>query len=257
MDLNQVAKMLFEAQENARGIRPVIELVPGLTVEDAYKIQMINIKKRIESGRRIVGEKIGLTSLAMQKLLGVNEPDYGIILDDMLFSSGKELDSSRMVSPKVEGEIAFLLREELSGPDATVLDVFNAVSCIIPAIEIVDSRVSDWKITLADTVADNASSCALIMGENEYDPRDFDLVNIGMYLEKNGQLCNSGAGIEVMGNPAAAVAWLANKLFEYGMTLRAGDIVLSGALTGAQAANKGDRFTVSFDRMSKVKVSFA
>lgn len=256
MDLNVVADALFKAQDNAKGIAPVVDMMPDMTLEDAYNIQIINIKKRVGQGRKIIGKKIGLTSLAMQRLLKVDEPDYGNLLDDMLHYSGETLDISKMIQPKVEAELAFILNKDLDGPDVTPVDVYNAVSCVMPSLEIVDSRVSDWKITLRDTIADNASSGALVLGHSVFDIRDFDLLNIGMYLMKNGELYNSGAGIEVMGNPVLAVAWLANKLHSFDMNLKAGDIVLSGALTAAAEAKRGDEFTAYFDGMGSVSVQF-
>ena len=256
MDLNVIAEELFKAQNAAKAISPVVEKKPDLTLEDAYSIQMINIQRRLSEGRRVIGKKIGLTSIAMQRLLKVSEPDYGNLLDDMLYYSGETLESKKFIRPKVEAELAFVLNKDLKGPFISLVDAYNAISFAIPSLEIVDSRVADWKITLLDTIADNASSGAVVLGKNIFDIKDFDLLNIGMYLIKNNNLYNSGTGIEVMGNPVAAVAWLANKLNEFGMDLKAGDIVLSGAITAAADAVAGDSFTAHFDGMGTVSVQF-
>ena len=256
MDLNDAAELLFEAQEKAQGMRPVTELLLDLTVEDAYRIQMINLKKMLAEGHRVVGKKIGLTSLGMQQLLNVYEPDYGTLMEDMLVENGGNIDISRMISPKVECELAFVLKKDLEGPVVLDSDVVDAVSYIAPAFEIVDSRIEGWKIKLPDTIADNASAGKLVLSGNAFELRDFDLANLGMYNTKNGELCNSACGIEVMGNPLRAVTWLANKLISFDMPLKAGEIILSGAFAAAIEAKKGDRFAASFDRMGKVEVQF-
>jgi len=256
MTLEQLAQKLWQAEKEAVGMEPLTQLQQGLQVEDAYKIQMINIGKKLAGGAKVIGRKIGLTSKGMQNLLNVGEPDYGCLLDDMLLYSGALLQRGRFVAPKVEGEIAFVLKEDLEGPGISLSDVHCATAYIVPAIEIVDSRVRNWEIKLEDTIADNASSAMLVLGEGRQDPNDFDLKNIGMYILKNGVLANSGAGIEVMGHPGIAVQWLANKLAEFGMMLKKGDVIISGAFTAALPAERGDVFEVSFDRMGSVRVAF-
>lgn len=255
-DLNSAAQSLFEALHNAKGISPLTETIPGLSIEDAYQIQIINVKRQLAEGNRIIGKKIGLTSLGMQRLLNVFEPDYGTLMEDMLVKSGGSIDTSRMISPKVECEIAFILKKDLTGPVVLESDVLEAVSYVAPALEIVDSRIQDWKIKLPDTIADNASSGKLVIGCDAFDVRGFNLANLGMYHKKNGELCNSACGIEVMGNPVYAVTWLANKLIEFNMPLRAGEIILSGAFAAAVEAKQGDRFEAYFDRMGKVEIKF-
>lgn len=255
-NLESAARSLYDALEIAKGIGPLTEAIPGLTTGEAYKIQMINLKKRLSEGHRVIGKKIGLTSLGMQRLLNVYEPDYGTLMEDMLVQSGGSIDISRMISPKVECEIAFVLKKDLPGPTVLETDVLDAVSYIAPALEIVDSRVENWKIKLPDTIADNASAGKLVIGTDKFEMRDFDLANLGMYNLKNGELCNSACGIEVMGNPVRAVTWLANKLVTFDMPLKAGEIILSGAFAAAIDAQKGDRFAAHFDRMGKVEVQF-
>jgi 2-keto-4-pentenoate hydratase len=229
---------------------------PGLTVADAYAIQMAGVSRRIEAGARVIGRKIGLTSKAMQDLLKVSEPDFGHLMADMLLAPGEPAPMARLLQPKAEGEIAFLLGRDLEGPGVTIADVLAATEAVMPAIEIVDSRVRDWKIKIQDTVADNASSALLALGAQLTSPRDLDLRLLGMLLYKNGVLVSTGAGAAILGHPATAVAWLANKLSELNTPLRAGEIVLSGAITAAPPAAAGDRFEVCFERLGGVSVRF-
>lgn len=201
--------------------------------------------------------KIGLTSVAMQELLGVNEPDYGHITSSMVVLEGQDISISELCQPKVEGELAFCLKKELKGPNITIADVYNATSWVAPAIEIVDSRIKNWEITLQDTVADNGSSARLILGSGMTPISKIDMKLTGMTLEKNGKLINSGVSAEVLGNPAASVMWLVNKLAEFDIGLEAGQIILSGALTAAQPAKEGDFFNISFYGMGSVGVRFS
>jgi 2-keto-4-pentenoate hydratase len=214
------------------------------------------VKTKLASGRRIIGKKIGLTSKAMQDLLGVPEPDYGHLLDDMLVIEGQPCRRDALLYPKVEGEVAFVMESRLEGPGVHMADVLRATAGVMPALEIVDSRIRDWKIKLVDTVADNASSARFVLGSRMLPAEQFDLRLIGMCLEKNGQVVNSGAGVAVWGHPAAAVAWLANKLAQFGAALEPGDIVLSGALTAAVDVGPGDVVEAHFDRLGSVSAKF-
>jgi 2-keto-4-pentenoate hydratase len=256
MDTKEIAALLYGAEKKPLQVDPPIHAWPDMTIQDAYGVQLENISRRVqEDGERLIGMKIGLTSRAMQKLLGVNEPDYGHLTNRMLLDEGLPCDCSALLQPKVEGELAFCLDRDLKGPGITLADVYRAAAWVVPAIEIVDSRVKDWKITLADTVADNGSSARLVLGSGMRPLKDVDMRLTGMTLEKNGGLINSGTAAEVLGNPALAVAWLANKLASFGMELKAG-IVLSGALTAAQPALPGDNFTVSFYGMGSLSLKF-
>ena len=254
--LEALAAELLQAQQERIAVAPLTERFPELTVQDAYQIQMSAIATRLSAGRRVVGKKIGLTSKAMQQLLGVYEADYGHLLDDMVVLTGASVPTGVMLQPRCEGEIAFLLKRDLSGPGVTIADVLNATEAVIPALEIVDSRVKDWKIKLVDTVADNASSCMLVLGNQLTSPVGLDLRLVGMLLEKNGEIANTGAGAAVMGHPASSVAWLANKLSEFNVTLKAGEIVLSGAVSAAPPVAAGDFFRAEFDRLGSVAVKF-
>lgn len=217
---------------------------------------MKSIDQKVKDGQNVVGKKIGLTSFAMQKLLGVDQPDYGHLLDSMEVPNGGTIPMDTLFNPKVEGELAFVLKKDLIGPAVTVEDVLEATEYIVPSIEIVDSRITDWKIKLEDTVADNASCGLFALGSQRFDSNEIDLTEIKMSLYKNGEFMNKGTGADVLGHPATCVAWLANKLAEYDVTLKAGEVILSGALSAAVAAQKGDVFTTEFGQLGKVKESF-
>lgn len=254
--VQRVYELLKQAEAAKKSIAPLTEVYPDLSIEEAYQAQLQMIGQKVQAGQKIVGKKIGLTSVAMQKLLGVDQPDYGHLLDSMEVSHKGTIQLDDLFQPKVEGEIAFILNKDLSGPNVTVEDVLAATAYIAPALEIVDSRITDWKITLADTVADNASSGMFVIGEERYAVSDIDLPSIEMKLFKNGELVNTGYGSDVLGHPATCVAWLANKLYEYNVVLKAGEVILSGALSAAVVAEKGDRFTAGFSHIGKVEVSF-
>ena len=256
MDYIKIAQDLFDAERKCYQIVAPTKENPDMTVEDSYKIQILNVRKKVEAGEKVIGMKVGLTSKAMQNLLKVNEPDYGHLTDKMLIMEGEICQIDKLIQPKVEGELAFCLKKELKGPGVTIADVYNATDYVVPAIEIVDSRVRDWKIQLCDTIADNGSSAMFVLGSRMTLLSNVDMRLTGMTLEKNGELINSGTCAEVLGNPAAAVAWLANKLSGFDISLHAGSIVMAGALTAAQVVEKGDNFTVSFQGMGSVNVKF-
>ncbi|GFN22553.1 2-keto-4-pentenoate hydratase [Thermanaeromonas sp. C210] len=256
MNFQAIAAKLLEAEATRKAIEPLTSTYPDLTVEDAYRIQLAGVEMKLKQRRRIIGKKIGLTSKAMQDLLGVKEPDYGHLLDHMLLLEGEPCRREELLWPRVEGELAFILRDTLKGPGVTIADVFRATEGIMPAIEIVDSRIRDWKIKLADTIADNASSARFVLGSRMVPIKDLDLRLLGMVVEKNGEVVNTGAGAAVWGHPAAAVAWLANKLAAFDIALEAGEIILSGAITAAVEAVTGDVFTVSFHSLGTINLRF-
>lgn len=256
MDFKKVAEELFQAEKGAYQISRLTDQFPEMTVEDAYAIQLENISKKVLAGEKVIGLKVGLTSKAMQNLLGVSEPDYGHLTDKMLITEGEHCTLKELIQPKVEGELAFCLKKSLKGPGVTIADVYNATGWVVPSIEIVDSRIKDWKIKLNDTIADNGSSAKLVLGSRMTKINDIDMRLVGMILEKNGEVVSTGTGAEVWGNPAAAVAWLANKLSDFNIELKEGNIILAGAVTAAVPANSGDVFTVSFYGMGNVSVKF-
>jgi len=254
--IEEHANHLASAWKIGEGVQPVTALDPELTIDEAYQVQKKMIDMEINNGQKITGKKIGLTSKAMQDMLGVNEPDYGHLLDNMEIGHGESISFKQVLQPKVEGELAFILKEDLTGPDVTTMDVLKATDVIVPALEIVDSRIKDWKITLADTIADNASSGLYVLGERVKKLSDIDIKQIGMALYKNNELQNTGVGAAALGNPATCVAWLANKLAIYDITLKAGEVILSGALSAAIEAQPGDEFYAKFAELGEVRVSF-
>lgn len=255
LNVKEQADHLASANEKG-GIQAITSTYPELTTVQAYQIQLQTIEKELLKGDVITGKKIGLTSVAMQTSLGVNEPDYGHLLQSMEVGNGGKVPSGRLLQPKVEGEIAFILKEDLVGPNLTVTDVIQATDYIVPALEIVDSRIKNWQIKLPDTIADNASSGLYVLGEGKFRLHAIDLKNVGMALYKNGQLLNTGAGVACLGNPLTAVVWLANKLAAYNITLKKGEVILSGALSAAMDAQPGDQFSCKFNQMGEVRVQF-
>lgn len=252
----QLAVDLYEAEKNRIPIDKISRRYPEMNVVDSYEIQQIGLELRLREGRKIVGRKIGLTSKGMQQQLQVDMPDYGYLLDSMVLEEGRVCQMKELVSPRVEGELAFIFGEDLKGPGVTYADIYNCTAWVVPCFEVCDTRVANWDVTVRDTIADNAGACRLVLGSapkrlNEINPR-----LIGMVVEKNGMMEESAAGAEVMGNPVASVAWLANKLSEFGTGLKAGDIVLSGAFMSAVPAISGDVFTLSTDGFPSVNLRF-
>lgn len=256
MDLQQIAKELLMAEKTRKAVPPLTARFPSLSREEAYRIQLLQIEEKVKNGAKIVGKKIGLTSKAMQDMLGVNEPDYGHILDSMMCLNGEELSLSEFVEPRVESEIAFILKKDLKGPHVTTTDVMEATDYVVPAFEIIDSRIADWNIAFEDTVADNGSSARALLGGNPVSLTEVDLTHVGMNLWKNGKQIDQAAGAAVMGNPLKAVAWLANALSDFDIPLLKGEIILSGALAKAVPVEAGDALTAEFAHLGSVHVSF-
>lgn len=251
----EAAEKLYSALSGSKPIDVLSDTYPELTVEDAYEIQLMNVKRYIDEGEIISGRKIGLTSKPMQELLGINEPDYGHLYESMNKKDGIVFMKD-VIAPKVEGEIAFVLKEDLVGPDVTVEDVVRATDYVMASIEIVDSRIKEWKIKLVDTVADNGSSSCYVLSDKKVKLDNLSLADIELTVYKNGEKVNSGKGEDVLGNPAVSVAWLANKLYNYGVTLKKGEVILSGAITAAPVASKNDVFEFEFSQLGNVKVTF-
>jgi 2-keto-4-pentenoate hydratase len=254
--IGELADRLWQAEVDRAPIEPITDRHPSLTVEDAYAIQTLNIERRVAAGRVVRGRKVGLTSHAMQQLLGVTEPDFGVLLDDMFVEDGAEIDRQALLQPRVEAEIAFGMARDLAGPGVTTTDALTATAGVLPAMEIVDSRIAEWRIQLVDTVADNASSGRLVVGGRLTPVTAVDLRLVGMMFYRNGMPIDSGAGAATLGNPAACVAWLANKLGELGSGLRAGDIVLPGALHRMVPVRPRDVFRAEFAHLGDVTVRF-
>jgi 2-keto-4-pentenoate hydratase len=254
--IRDLAEELWQADRTAVPIEPLTDRHPDLTIEDAYAIQSHNIQRRISAGAQVRGRKVGLTSLPMQRLLGVDEPDYGVIVDGMLIEDGDPIDLERLVQPRVEAEMAFVMERDLTGPGVTAATALGAIAGVLPAVEIVDSRVADWRIKLVDTVADNASSGLLVLGGTLHRVMDLDLRLLGVVVTRRGRLLDTGAGAAALGNPARCVAWLANKLAGFGDGLRAGDVVLPGAVHRMVPVSPGDVFRADFAHLGAVTVRF-
>jgi 2-keto-4-pentenoate hydratase len=254
--LSEVAQKLMTSTKDLTPIDPLTGTYPDITLDEAYRIQLITVEKGLAEGRKVVGKKIGLTSPAMQQMFNVNEPDYGHLFNDMLVSEGEGVATSRLLQPRIEGEIAFILERDLSGPGVTPVDVAQATAGVSAALEIIDSRIRDWKIKIQDTVADNASSGAFVLGSKMVPLAGLDLRYVGFVMTKNGKLASTGAGAAVLGSPLQSVAWLANKLSEYGVSLKAGEIILSGAAAAAVSVEAGDSIRVTVDRLGDVGCFF-
>jgi 2-oxopent-4-enoate hydratase len=260
IDLDKLAKILHDASETCEGCDPLTDQYPELTPAQAYAIQEINLARRIagELGRPAtrIGYKVGLTNEAVQKWLGVDTPDFGGLLDDMSVSEGGVCDTSKMLQPRAEAEIAFVVREELRGPGLTGEQVASRIECCMVAIEIIDSRVKDWKIKYADTVADNASSAAFVVSSYRVGLRGVEMPKLMMELRKNGEVVSTGECDECLCDPFEAVAWLANTLGELGQSIEPGQIILSGALGPVTPVAPGDVLVASIDMLGEVRVSF-
>jgi 2-keto-4-pentenoate hydratase len=254
--LNALAAELFEAEKARRTIDPLSELVPGLTLADAYAIQSRCVRLRQEhDGAAIVGAKVGCTSEAMQRYFGIDQPDFGVLLSDMEVLESDALDLGELIQPKVEPEIAFILGTDLAGPGVSLTDALRASAAVAPAIEIIDSRIHAWRIRFEDTVADNGSSARFVVGRG-VPPGDVgDLSSLQLAFRRNDEAAITATGSAVLGHPANAVAWLANTLGSLGGGLHEGDIVLSGSLTAAFDCAPADRFVASFDGLDVVQLT--
>jgi 2-oxopent-4-enoate hydratase len=252
-----LADRLFSAERDLTPVEPLTAEHPELVLADAYAIQSINIERKLGEGRLLRGRKVGLTSRPMQQLLGVDEPDFGVLLDDMFVEDGDEVALDTMLQPRVEAEMAFLMGADLAGPGVTTSNALAAIAGVLPAIEIVDSRVADWRIKLVDTVADNASSGKLVIGGRITPVDGIDLRLVGCVVSRNGQVIDTGAGAAALGNPARCVAWLANKLAGFGSGLKAGDIVLPGAVHKMVPVEPGDVFRAEFGHLGAVTARFS
>lgn len=261
MDDKQIAQLgdeLFAALRGRRTLAPLTARHAGITVEDAYRISLHMLRRREADGERVVGKKIGVTSKAVQDMLGVFQPDFGFLTDAMYLDDGASvsLAGAGLIQPRAEGEIAFMLKADLRGPGVTREEVLDATDWVAPCFEIVDSRIADWKIRIEDTVADNASCGVFVVGAQRSDPRALDLAAVHMEMHKNGVACGSGVGAAVQGHPAEAVAWLANTLGEFGIPFKAGELILSGSLAPLVPALAGDRFTMQIEGLGGCSIAF-
>lgn len=255
MNIRLAVDALLEAEKSKLPISPFTQQ-GEITADTAYAIQLQLIQKKLDAGATVKGMKIGLTSKAMQEMLNVFTPDYGHILDSMVYEQTKPVNTEQFIQPRVEFEIAFVLKEDLKGPNVTIEDVYKATEYIVPAIEIIDSRIKNWKIKFEDTVADNGSSAGAILGDKKTQVQDVDLVTVEMKAFKNKEHFDTATGAAVLGNPAKAVAWLANELSKYKISLKSGQFILAGALSKAVDVLPGDEYEADFGPLGKVSVSF-
>ncbi|TDD40520.1 2-keto-4-pentenoate hydratase [Actinomadura sp. KC06] len=254
--VEKAAAALLDAYATRTPIAPLTAGHPDMTVADAYAVQLAQVEAWTRAGARIKGHKVGLTSAAMQRQMGVDQPDFGVLLHTMFFQDSAPIDTGRFLQPRIEPEIAFVLGRPLSGPGATAADAVAAVEYVLPALEVIDSRIADWKITLPDTIADNASSGGVVLGTRPVRLDGLDLSLMGCLLRRDGDLVDTGAGGAVLGSPINALVWLANVLGERGVTLEAGHVVLPGSITAAVPVAPGETLTAEFAGIGSVTARF-
>jgi 2-keto-4-pentenoate hydratase len=251
------AELLAAYRADRPTLAPLTSTGAGLTVDEAYAVQLLQVREREARGAAIVGYKVGLTSAAMQEQMGVFEPDFGHLLSDMVYPADARISAGSFRQPRAEPEIAVVLGRDLHGPGLSVADVIGAASCVLAAIEIIDSRITDWKIGLADTIADNASSGGVVLGQVPVSPAGGrDLALAGCVFRRNGRIAGTGAGAAVLGSPWHAATWLANTLTARGAQLRAGHIILTGSITASVPVTAGDTVTVTIDGLGSATAVF-
>ena len=254
--VERLAEDLFQALIHCRTLTPLRTSHPDLTIDDAYAISLALLARRKKAGETVVGKKIGVTSKAVQDMLGVHQPDFGFLTDKMWIEDGATIAMKSMIAPRAEAEIALILKRSLKGPGVTPADVEAATEAVTPCFEIVDSRIANWDIGIVDTVADNASCGVFVVGKERVSPKGIDLANVHCRMTKNGAPLSEGYGRAVQGSPLASVAWLANTLGAYGVTLDAGDVILSGSLVPLAPAVAGDVFEMTLEGLGSCKVQF-
>ncbi len=253
----QLAQRLYRALREGLTIEPLTSTY-NLDIDDAYHISLAMLEQREADGEQVVGKKIGVTSKPVQEMLGVHQPDFGFLTDRMQYEDGASVSISEanLIQPRAEGEIAFVLSRDLMGPGITQAEVLEATESVMACFEIVDSRIRDWKIAIQDTIADNASCGVFVLGEKRVSPEGIDLTNVRLDMKRNGELHSSGLGSAVQGHPAEAVAWLANTLGNFGVPLRAGEIILSGSLVPLVPVQAGDHFELSVTDIGSASIRF-
>ena len=254
--ITQLGDELYDSLTQCKTVTPLSTRHPEITIEDAYHIQERLIARRLATGEKVVGKKIGVTSRAVMNMLGVTQPDFGWLLDGMIYNEGESIEIDGLIQPRAEGEIAFVLKKDLIGPGISNADVLAATEGVMACFEIVDSRIENWKIKIQDTVSDNASCGVFVLGDRLVNPAAVDLSTCGMVLEKNGEIVGTGAGAATLGSPVNAVAWLANTLGRLGIPLKAGEVILSGSLAALIPVVKGDNLRVTIGGIGSCSVKF-
>lgn len=255
--INRYGDELYDALLTRQAIAPLLEREPDLGIDDAYRIQSRLVARRMAAGETIVGKKIGATSKAIQNLLGVHQPDFGQLTSGMAYEEGQDVPLDGLIQPRAEAEVAFVLKRDLHGPGITAADVLYATDYVVPCFEIVDSRITDWKIRIQDTIADNASCGVYLLGKTRLHPTQLDLNLAGMVLERNGGLFDTAAGAAVQGGPVNAVVWLANTLGRLGIPFRAGEVILSGSQSSLVPCVPGETLRCSVGGLGSCSIRFA
>lgn len=260
MDKNSIKKygnLLYDSLLTCKAVEPIIKNEPDISIQDSYAIQNVFIQERMKKeNSTIIGKKIGVTSQVVMDMLKVNQPDFGYLLSSMVYNDGDEIDTKKLIAPKAEGEIAFILKQDLIGPGITTADVIKATDFIMPCFEIVDSRIKNWNISIYDTIADNASCGYIVFGGQKASLRKVDVTTCGITLERNGELLHTGAGAAALGSPINAVVWLANKLGEFGVSLKAGEVILSGALCAMVDIKANDNMSINIGKIGSANCRF-
>ncbi len=254
--VTEAATRLAEARRTGVVCAPVRELIGETNQDDAYAVQELYVRAELAAGRRAVGRKIGLTSRAVQEQFGVAQPDFGVLFDHLIYGSTEPIGLGSFLQPRVEGEIAFVLNRDLDSPTTTVADVLRATDYVLPAIEVVDSRIAGWDIRITDTIADNASSGAVVLGTTPFSLTGLDLADVGMVIEHRGEPVSVGAGSACLGSPVNAVAWLAREVARRGSPLMAGEVILSGALGPMVPVTSPGRYRMLLGGMGRVDAVF-
>ncbi|MGW5228750.1 2-keto-4-pentenoate hydratase [Nocardia niigatensis] len=256
-DHQAIADRLLSAYRGGEPIDPPSRTHPGLTTADAYAIQQRQVRAWEQAGDPVRGHKIGLTSRVMQQQLGVDSPDYGRLTASMFLPQGTAIPAGRFLQPRIEPEVAFVMGRTLAGPGVTPADAVRAIDCVLPAVEIIDSRIRDWNITIADTIADNASSGGVVLGSRAMAPSDVDLRLMGVVVHRNGEPAATGAGAAVLDSPINALVWLANTLGAVGVAVEQGEIVIPGSMTAALPVRAGDSFHIEFAGLGTLATHFS
>ncbi len=260
MEKSQITKFgdaLFDAMTARTTIAPLTTQAPDITLDDAYLISRRFLERRLATGERVVGTKIGVTSQTVMTMLNVHQPDFGYLTDTMMFATGAEVPAgSTLIAPRAEGEIAFILKRDLCGPGVTNADVIRATDFVMPCFEIVDSRITDWKIKIQDTIADNASCGVVVLGDRAIKPTAVDLSTCGIVVSLNGEIISTGAGAAALGSPVNCITWLANTLGARGVSLKAGEVILSGSLVPLQPVKPGDNMHMAIGGIGQCSVRF-
>jgi len=254
--IKQIAERLRKAEETGVAIKPIRDELPAGDIDAAYAIQKANMQYWVRKGRRLAGCKIGLTAKSVQKQLGVDQPDYGMIYADRVLCDGEEVPLARVMQPKVEAEVALVLEKDLKKKDVTISELIAAVAYVVPAIEIVGSRIENWNIKIQDTIADNASGGLIVLGNEPRKLEGLDLRLCGMVMERRGEQVSLGAGVACLGNPLNAALWLARTMVAVGAPLKAGDVIMSGALGPMAGVAAGDVVEVRISGLGSVRTAF-